>query len=81
MHWELVVCVTRLVAMFALWWWSKTKPEISLRYACTHSKFVVTVGLPWEMTIKENNEIFEHGLIVMLTSEITQMEEQVYRNR
>ena len=33
------------------------------------------------MTIKENNEIFEHGLIVMLTSKITQMEEQVYGKR
>lgn len=30
----------------------ETKPEISLRYAGTHSKFVVTVGLPWEMAIK-----------------------------
>lgn len=81
MHWEPAPCVTRFVAMVALWWWSETKPEISLRYAGTHSKFVVTVGLPWEMTIKENNEIFEHGLIVMLTSEITQIGEQVYGKR
>ena len=81
MHWEPAPCVIRFVAMVALWWWSETKPEISLSYAGTHSKFVVTVGLPWEMTIKENNEIFEHGLIVMLTSEITQIGEQVYGKR
>ena len=73
--------MTCFTAIFALFWWSWAEFTISLRYACIHSKFVVTVGLPWEMTIKENNEIFEHGLIVMLTSEITQMEEQVYRNR
>ena len=43
-------------------------------------EFVIIVGLLWEMTVKENNQIFEYGLILISTSEI-QIEEQVYGKR
>ena len=33
MHWETKICVTHFIAIFTLFQWSGTKPEISLMYA------------------------------------------------
>uniref|UniRef100_A0A8W4FB54 Uncharacterized protein n=1 Tax=Sus scrofa TaxID=9823 RepID=A0A8W4FB54_PIG len=37
------VCVTQFIVIFALLWWSVTKPSISLMYACTFMNFLHSV--------------------------------------